>query len=139
MVAVDQNFQNSVIPGSYVTLDENMVKSFHQNLKGKIKIIREPCPVGNEMKNMANSASEIVLNLELYEGSDTMSQKDYVKSHGATAATTLQITESYHGSGCHVIANNWFGSVKTAVSYQNVDFTVLCWLKLPRATFHICY
>ena len=90
LAAVDQNFQNSIIPGSYVTLDENMVKSFHQNLKGKIKIIREPCPVGNEMKNMANSASEIVLNLELYEGSDTMSQKDYVKSHGATAATNYK-------------------------------------------------
>ena len=46
LAAVDQNFQNSIIPGSYVTLDENMVKSFLQNLKVKIKIIRKACPVG---------------------------------------------------------------------------------------------
>ena len=64
---------------------------------------------------MANGAFQIVLNLELYEGSDTMSQKDYVKSYVATAATALQLTESYHGSGCHVITDNWFSSVKTAV------------------------
>ena len=86
---INQNFQNCVIPGSYLTPDKSMLKSFHQNLKGKIKIIRKPHPVGNEIKNMADGASQIVLNLEFYEGKDVMSQKDYVKPYGATTATTL--------------------------------------------------
>ena len=60
---------------SYLTLDKSMVKSFHQNLKDKIKMIRKPWPVGNEIKNMTDGMSQIVLNLELYEGKDVLSQK----------------------------------------------------------------
>lgn len=56
---INQNFQNCVIPGSYLTPDKSMLKSFHQNLKGKIKIIRKPHPVGSEIKNMANGASQL--------------------------------------------------------------------------------
>ena len=86
---INQNFQNSVIPGSYLTLDESMVKSFHLNVKVKIKIIRKPHLVGNTIKNIPDGASQIVLYLELHEGKDIMSQKDYVKLYGAIAATTL--------------------------------------------------
>ena len=42
---------------------------------------------------MADGASQIALNLELYEGKDVISQKDHVKPYGETAATTMQLTE----------------------------------------------
>ena len=38
---------------------------------------------------MANTATKIVMNMELYEGKDYMKEKDRVKEYGATAATTL--------------------------------------------------
>ena len=37
-----------------------------------------PRPIGNEFKNMSDGQSNIVLNLELYEGKDIMSQKQHV-------------------------------------------------------------
>ena len=88
-----------------------MIKSFHHDLKGKIKIIRKPRPIGNKIKNMSDGISKIVLRLEFYEARD-MCDKKFVKEFGATTATTLQLTEAYHGSGRRVIADSWFASVK---------------------------
>lgn len=36
--AVNDNFQNSVSPGSFLNRGKSMVKSFHHNLKDKIKM-----------------------------------------------------------------------------------------------------
>ena len=91
-----------------------MIQSFHYDLKGKIKIICQPRPIGNEMKNMSDGISKIILHLELYEGRDIMCDKKYVKEFGATTATALQLTEAYHGSDRRVITDSWFGSVKCA-------------------------
>ena len=96
--AVNKNLKDAVRPGTFLTLDESMIKSFHHDLKGKIKIIRKPRPIGNEIKNMSEAASNIVLHLELYEGKDVMQNKPYVKELGATTATTLRLTEHYHGN-----------------------------------------
>ena len=54
-----------------------MVKSYHHNLKGKMKIIRKPVPTGNEFKNTCDGRSQIVLFLELYEGAEYMKQKEF--------------------------------------------------------------
>ena len=76
------------------------------------KVIWKPRPVGNEVKNLADAASQIILNLELFERKEPMSTKESVKPFGATTATTIRFTQPYHGSGCRVIADSWFGSVK---------------------------
>ena len=91
-----------------------MIKSFHYDLKRKIKIICKPRPIGNEMKNMSDGISKIILHLELYEGRDIMCDKKYVKEFGATTTTALQLTEVYNGSDRRVITDSWFGSVKCA-------------------------
>ena len=83
-----------------------MIKSFHRNLKGKIKLIRKPRPIGNEIKNLSDAASNIVLKLELYEGKDIMNDKDHAKKFGATATTTTRLKEPYHGTGKPVIADS---------------------------------
>ena len=112
--AINTRFRNAIHPGTYLTLDESMTKSYDRNLKGKIKIIRRPRSIGNEIKNMCDGMSQIVINLELYEGKDIMPGKDHVCEYGATTAMTLHLTEPYHGSGRCVIADSWFGSVKCA-------------------------
>ena len=38
---------------------------------------------------MADAATKIAMNMELYRGKDYMKEKDHVKEHGTTAVTTL--------------------------------------------------
>ena len=68
-----------------------MIKSFHQNLKGKIKIMK-PRPTGNEIKNLSDAVSNIVLNLELYEGKEIMSGKDFFKVWGYSSHNIMTDT-----------------------------------------------
>ena len=37
-------------------------------MKGEVKIIWKPRPIGNKIKNLSDAATNIVLNMELYEG-----------------------------------------------------------------------
>ena len=67
LLAVNTRVRNTLHPGSYLTLGESMIKSYHRNLNRKIKIIRKPRLIGNEIKNMLDAMSQIVINLELYE------------------------------------------------------------------------
>ena len=65
--------------GNDVTLDKSMIKSFHHKLKGKIKIIWKPKPVGNIIKSLPDTTTNIVLNMEFYEWKDRMAPKERVK------------------------------------------------------------
>ena len=114
VAAVNDLLQRPLAPGSYITLDESMIKLFHRNLHGKIKIIEKPRPLGNEVKNLTDAASEIFFNLEWHEGKEPMSTKEFVQPFGATLATTIRLTQPYHGRSCGVIADSWLGSVKCA-------------------------
>ena len=89
-----------------------MIKSFHRNFKGKIKIIRKPRSIDNGIKNLSHVMANFVLNLELYEGEEIMGTKDFVKHYGATTATALQLTQPYYGTGKQLVADSWFGSMK---------------------------
>ena len=113
--AVNKNFKSAVVAGDTLCLDESMVKSYHRNLKGKMKIKRKPRPIGNEFKTVCDGRSKIVTHMELYEGKEFMAKKQFVDELGATAATCLRLTESYKASGRMVIADSWFGSVKSAI------------------------
>ena len=70
--AVNNHSHKAITPGDVIVLDESMVKSFHRNLKGKMKIICKPRPIGNEFKNTCDGRSYIVIFLELYEGAELM-------------------------------------------------------------------
>ena len=96
-----------------------MVKAFHKGLKGKMKIIRKPRPIGNKFKNVCDSRSMIVLNMELYEGKEYMQTKPLVNEYGATCATTLRLTAPWKNSGRIVYGDSWFGSVKTVIELMN--------------------
>ena len=73
--AVNTKFKQAVTPGLFITLNESMIKSFHCDLKVKIKIIQKPRPIGNEIRNMSDDVSKIVLRLELCERRAVMCDK----------------------------------------------------------------
>ena len=50
-----------------------------------------------------------------------MKDKAFVAECEATTITTLRITEHWKGSGQIVIADIWFGSVKSAVQLFNIS------------------
>ena len=52
--ATNKSFQNAVFAGDYLVVDESMVKSFHKDLKGKMKIIRKPRLIENKYKNLCD-------------------------------------------------------------------------------------
>ena len=56
-----------------------MIKGYAQ-LPGRIKIKRKPTPVGNEIKDVCDSMSKVVLNMELNEGKERMQDKEFTKS-----------------------------------------------------------
>ena len=76
-----------------------MVKAFHKNLKGKMKIIRKPRPIGNEFKTLCDARSKIVLFAEQYKGKEFMASKEYVDELGATTACCLCLTNPWKGTG----------------------------------------
>ena len=60
--AIKTQFKQAVTPGSFITIDESMI--------------------GNEMKNISDGISKIVLHLEFYQMRDICDKK-YVKEFGA--------------------------------------------------------
>lgn len=71
----EKHLESAFMPGETVGLDESMIKSFHKNIQGKMKIIWKSCPVGNEINYMVDGHSKIVVNIEFYEGKDEMQEK----------------------------------------------------------------
>ena len=80
---------------------------------------------------MADAATKIAMNMELYRGKDYMKEKDHVKEHGTIAVTTLRLTALYHGTGHCIIAHSLFGSVKTALALSKHG---LCSVMLVKTT-----
>ena len=107
--------------GDYICIDESMVKSYHRDLKGKMKIKGKPCHIGNKLKTACDGRSKVVLGIELYEGKDVMKEKEFTGLLGATAATCLRLTKAWKGTGRVVIGDSWFGSVKSAINLMKIN------------------
>ena len=73
--AVNEHLQTAMRPGDFLCLDESVVKAFHKNLKGKIKIIRKPRPIGNVFKTLCDARSKIVLYMELHKLKEIIQKK----------------------------------------------------------------
>ena len=113
IVALNNQFQKALIPGFNLTLDESMVKGYHRLLPGKVKIRRKPTPVGNEILDLCDSETLIVLALEFNQGKEMNAVKEFVDDFGATTAAALRLSQPYWGTGRVVFQDSWFGSVKT--------------------------
>ena len=135
MDAVNKNFQNAISPGDHLCLDESMIKAYHKDLTGKVKIIRKPRPVGNEIKDMSDARTNIVVRLELNEGRQRMQEKEFVPEYGATTATVLRLTKHVQGTGRTIIADSWFGSVKSAAELMKVGLYSIMLVKTAHKNY----
>ena len=80
--------------------------------------------------------SQIVINLELYEGKDIISGKDHVREYGTTTSTTLCLTQPYHCSATCIIPDSRFGSVKSASELMRQGLYSTMLVKTAHKDFH---
>ena len=62
---------------------------------------------------MADARSNIAIKLEMYEDKEVMQENEHIVMYGATSGTTLSLPSDINRTGRIVIADSWFGSVKT--------------------------
>jgi hypothetical protein len=107
-------------PGEMLTIDESM--SMWKGSDGNYvadgmphvtKIQRKPEGVGLELKTLCDSASGVMLFLELMEGKDRMRDKEYADISAGTGHV-LRATKAYHGTNRTIIGDSAFASVTTA-------------------------
>ena len=95
--AVNANLQRAVRTGGVLCVDESMIKAYHRGLNEKMKIIRKPHPIGNELEIVSDAATNTVLHMELHQPKEDMAQKEYVKEYGATTSCSLRLTNYWKG------------------------------------------
>ncbi|KAG8262481.1 hypothetical protein J6590_052126 [Homalodisca vitripennis] len=72
----------------------------------------------NELAHASLNTSRIIIGLEINEGKEEMKNKKWQKDFGAGTATTLLLTEPWHGTGRIVVGDSWFSSVKTSIQLK---------------------
>ncbi|XP_069354527.1 piggyBac transposable element-derived protein 3-like [Maniola hyperantus] len=123
---VNEKLEHTIRPGSKITVDESMFAwygrgaYFKDGMPAVMKIKRKPKGVGCEVKTACDSGTNIMIRMEINEGKESMSAKKWQRELGAGTATTLRLTEPWHGSGRVVVGDSWFASVKTAVELSKV-------------------
>lgn len=120
---LNEKWPSIMTPGYKLTCDESMFawyrKGAHEaGMPAVIKIKRKPKGVGCEMKTLADAHTRIMLQMEINEGKDSMQEKQWQRELGAGTATTLRLSQPWHGTGRVVIGDAWFGSVKTTVEMK---------------------
>ena len=75
---------------------------------------RKPEPLGCELKDIADAQSRMILRMEIMKGkAHEVKPKYWSKEVGATAATTMRLSEPWFGSRRVVAGDSWFASVNT--------------------------
>lgn len=116
-----QHWRQNFSPGFKLTVDESMFawygkdSYYEDGMPAVMKIKRKPKGVGCEVKTICDSTSRIMIGMEINDGQEEMKNKKWQKDFGAGTATTLRLTEPWHGTGRIVVGDSWFGSVKTSV------------------------
>lgn len=115
--AFNSNLVDAVKPGSTLCIDESMNSWLGEKNKipGRRKIPRKPHPVGQEWKTIADSSTNIIIQLEPCEDKEIEKNKQFVSEYGSTAAYVLRLARPWFGSGRTIVGDSWFGSPKVCL------------------------
>ena len=85
----------------------------------KIHVARKPKGVGAELKDAAESETNIIIRLELPEWAERMAAKKFTDiCHSKGTVQTLRLTKPSHHSGRAANGDSAFASVQTAVELK---------------------
>ena len=111
-------------PGTHLCVDESVSEWRGKDAKHMdgcphvTKIIRKPKGVGEEITDLCDVETGIMLRLELVENKSIMRQKKYHARYGSGTGYLLRLTEDFRGSGRAVNADSAFASVNGCVALQ---------------------
>ena len=119
--AFNDHNQHAVIAGWLLGADESISawrgkvgKRNPKKCPHRMFVKRKPEPLGVEFKNIGDALSGIMLFMEITKGkAEIVKPKYYSKEVGATAATTLRLSEPWFGTDRVVTGDSWFAGVKT--------------------------
>ena len=90
-------------------------------------IPRKPHPLGIQLKTICDGVSGVFLGFDPVEGAEQDAKKEFYSDFGSTTATTLRLAKRWFGSRRVVVADSWFGSLKTCEELrENGLHSVLC-------------
>eukprot|EP00798_Chlamydomonas_sp_ICE-L_P002138 gene2138-18187_t len=126
-------WQEAALAGTMLIPDETMI--FWTGLGGHLTYMpRKPTPLGICLKSLADT-SRIVFNVELVEGKEQDSLKEFYAEYGATLATTLRLCKPWFGSGRQILADSWFGSVKCCLEMYSCGLFCIMSVKTAHKGF----
>jgi hypothetical protein len=91
------------------------------------KIIRKPKSVCLELKDCTDGQSRVTLRLELQEGKEAMSTKEYTDTYNAGTSIVLRLTKPWFNTGRLIVGDSAFASVECAIACheKGLEFTGL--------------
>lgn len=138
----NDNRRESVSPSDMLVIDECMsawdgAESFKCKfvLPHKTKIIRKPKGIGCEIKSLADVETKILLKLEIMEGKEAMSTKEFVERYGAQTAIVRRMVQHYLGTDRTILGDSAFASVKTAIVMREVGLHFIGVVKTAHKLF----
>ena len=119
----NSNVVKSFNPGKAMVADEIMSAWKGVNLQinalgmpHQTKIIRKPEGVGAECKALADGETGIIIQLDILEVKEAMSQKEFQQEYGAGCAVILRMMKPWRNTHRVVIADSAFASMKTLMA-----------------------
>jgi hypothetical protein len=118
--AFNDHYAVAFAPGHKITVDESMSRwlGYDHSIgspPSKTKMKSKPEGVGFMIKTAADSASRVIIRLDLQETTDLMKKKEFfsptVPLH---TACTLRLVRPWRGTNRIVLGDSWFASVSTA-------------------------
>ncbi|CAG8764939.1 9436_t:CDS:2, partial [Ambispora leptoticha] len=110
--AFNKNLSEAIIPGPF-----------------QRKIPRKPHPIGCEFKAVADTRTNLFLQLDPVEPPIYANKKKFSDQYSPTIATMLRLTEPWFNSGRTIIADSWFGTVAACVTLYKHGFYSILQLK----------
>jgi len=104
-----QNFQNSIIPGKFLAVDETLLK-FKGRLNFRQYIPSKRARFGIKFFVISDCSSNFLINLIPYQGKNTVISPVLVKDFGYGGATELSLMAPYLNSNRVIVIDTWFTS-----------------------------
>jgi len=122
ITAFNAHMNECIFPGWLLAPDESMfawrgkVGKNDRHKCPKLQFVRrKPEPLGTEIKNIGCALSGLIIFMEIMKGkAELVKPKFWSRENGATAATTMRLSENWFGTGRVVAGDSWFASVRTA-------------------------
>ena len=130
--ACNRCWKGAFTPGLFLVVDESMIFWSGRGMPGWIVIPRKPRSTGLEGKTTCCGQTNILLHFDPQEGKHRMGDMEFNDVYQRSTGCTLRCVKFWFGSGRIVIADSWFGSVRTCIAL--LDHGLYCVMNVKTAT-----